>query len=143
MVIKSFNPSSSSKEMVEHEWKMINHPAVGLGAGDVSIDPETDYFLLPMKYIPGETFRKAFDKFKINHAQVMPTWIKVNRLLDRLHASGLVHSDPAPRNVILRNNNPLDPILIDYGRAFESRDPLQFTQDKKRLQSELKNAQMI
>ncbi|MEL6181776.1 MAG: serine/threonine-protein kinase, partial [Myxococcota bacterium] len=42
--------------------------------------------------------------------------------LAALHAQGLVHRDLKPENVILRDGNPLQPVLVDFGLATLSED---------------------
>ncbi|HLO48199.1 MAG TPA: serine/threonine-protein kinase [Kamptonema sp.] len=49
----------------------------------------------------------------------------VNKLLDVLefcHNEGIVHRDIKPDNIILRNDNINDPVLIDFGISFNKED---------------------
>lgn len=49
----------------------------------------------------------------------------VNKLLDILefcHNEGIVHRDIKPDNIILRNDNINDPVLIDFGISFNKED---------------------
>ena len=124
----------TSTENIVDEWVIINHQAVDLGAGDLFAADGISY--LPMKYIPGPTWKSAME---INGDIPQNTKIakKVTERMHYLHANGIVHGDAAPRNVILRNGDPNDPVLIDYGMAELRRDETLFRYDYGKFWEEL------
>ena len=137
-VAKTLTLSRNSHESAQREWSILNNPAVNLGAGDLVFEPKTNQFILPIKYIPGQSWNKAYKQGLLTIDQNRMIIDRLSVELDKLHSQGLIHRDPAPRNVILRNNNPSDPVLIDYGRALSSiNDPELFLQDKQRLVGEV------
>lgn len=137
-VAKTLTPSRNSHESAQREWTILNNPAVNLGAGDMIFEPKTNQFILPIKYIPGQSWSKAYKQGLLTIEQNRMIIDRLSVELDKLHRQGLVHRDPAPRNVILRNNNPSDPVLIDFGRALSSiNDQELFLEDKQRLIGEV------
>lgn len=125
---------TTSNENIVDEWAIINHKAVDLGAGDLFAADEIAY--LPMKYIPGPTWKSEME---VNGDILLHTKIaaKVVERMHELHANGIVHGDVAPRNVILRNGNPDDPVIIDYGLAKLRRDETLFRYDFGKFWDEL------
>jgi serine/threonine protein kinase len=74
-----------------------------------------------MEYIQGETL---FDFVQSQSAVELETAAQICRRLCSVlaiaHRIPILHRDLKPDNIIVRNNDPMDIILVDFGLAYES-----------------------
>lgn len=81
-----------------------------------------------MEYLPGGSLAGALKKIKrfpFTLAAVIGS--KLANTLIYIHSIGIAHLDIKPENILLRHslkhNNPIEPVLIDFGVAANTKDP--------------------
>ena len=71
-----------------------------------------------MEFVDGESLSDYLDQ---NAPLPPPVWWQTLKPLlsglHHLHATGLVHRDIKPDNIILRDHNPQRPVIVDFGAA--------------------------
>lgn len=72
---------------------------------------------LAMEFIEGKTLNEI-DFQTLSFDNKLELVLKIAEIIDYFHKRGIVHRDLKPDNIILRNNNFLDPIIIDFGISF-------------------------
>lgn len=71
-----------------------------------------------MEYLEGETLLSRLERSKNNRMhwkECVPIMLKVLETLEKIHASGIIHRDIAPDNIMLCNDGRV--VLIDFGAA--------------------------
>jgi len=79
-------------------------------------DSGTAYIV--MEYLEGETLLSRLERSKNNRIhwkECVPIILKVLETLEKIHASGIIHRDIAPDNIMLCNDGRV--VLIDFGAA--------------------------
>ena len=72
------------------------------------------------KYINGETLGKRIESYGCQNIQTaVSTTERLLEILLYLHKSDLVHRDIKPDNIILRNSDFIDPVLVDFGLCYK------------------------
>ncbi|MFO0742344.1 MAG: protein kinase [Labilithrix sp.] len=72
---------------------------------------------LAMEWINGETLGKRLSRTGLTMAESVRMVTRVAEILATGHAKGVIHRDIKPGNLILREQNTDDPVLIDFGIA--------------------------
>lgn len=76
---------------------------------------------LVTEYVPGENLLKFIEKQSSRCLNAHYSFALTFALLDILEytfSQDTVHRDIKPDNIIIRNGNPADPVLVDFGLAF-------------------------
>lgn len=103
-------PHPSTSILLDHNTQDYNIPNIALYA--------------VFEFIPGLTLTEYINKhgpIELNAA--IKLTIKLLETLQVFHAAGVGHRDIKPDNIILRNNAPSDPVLIDFGLSYNLDTP--------------------
>ncbi|MGO9812163.1 MAG: serine/threonine protein kinase [Isosphaeraceae bacterium] len=73
---------------------------------------------LVTEYIPGPTLEKYANGKPIDAETAIGCMLKLLEVIEYCHSQGVVHRDIKPDNIILRDGDPLMPVLIDFGLSF-------------------------
>ncbi len=116
VALKIVDASDEARKRFEREataLKNTTHPCVvryrdhgELGDGRM---------FLAMEWIEGELLSARLRSSRLDLREAMTIGAKLARALAPLHASGLVHRDVKPGNVMLRNGDANTPVLLDFG----------------------------
>ena len=71
-----------------------------------------------MEWIPGPTLAEQLSSSLMTLDHALACTQSVLFTLEKSHGLGIFHRDLKPDNIILREGNPLDPVLIDFGIAW-------------------------
>ncbi len=82
------------------------------------------YFV--MQRIKGVDLEQFANDFTIDLTVAANMIIKVLAVLKFCHEQGVIHRDIKPCHVILRQGDPSDPVLIDFGLAFNEKTDCEF-----------------
>jgi eukaryotic-like serine/threonine-protein kinase len=83
---------------------------------------DEDYNLfIACEYISGDTLSKI-DLSKHDLKEKIAFIKKILETLNYCHKEGILHRDLKPDNIILRENNFVDPVLVDFGLSFNSQE---------------------
>lgn len=92
------------------------------------IDSNTDFWkdleyklFIAMEFIPGQTLSE-FDFSILSLNEKIQLVIKICETIEYCHNRGIVHRDIKPDNIILRNNDYKDPVIVDFGISFNFND---------------------
>ena len=69
------------------------------------------------KFIPGCDLYKFLEINYFSEREIKIFVKKIVKILNKLHNFGIWHLDIKPENIICRNDNLFDPILIDFGHS--------------------------
>lgn len=103
----------------------VKHRGVGQVFG---LMRETDgEALLVRELIEGETLREAMVRRTLADQDKLGLLANLAYALAAIHAASVVHRDMKPENVVLRDNSPRAPVIIDFGisaigRVWEGKD---------------------
>jgi eukaryotic-like serine/threonine-protein kinase len=99
-----------------HTLSQIRHPGVVriLEQGGTESDPPW----YAMELVEGETLASRFRRSIGSQAELMTIVRRLCSTLSVLHASGVIHRDLSPRNVMVRPDGT--PVLVDFGFALAS-----------------------
>ena len=99
-----------------HTLSQIRHPGVVriLEQGGTESDPPW----YAMELVEGETLASRFRRSIGRQAELMTIVRRLCSTLSVLHASGVIHRDLSPRNVMVRPDGT--PVLVDFGFALAS-----------------------
>ncbi len=90
----------------------LHHPNV-VGVYDVgTLDDEV---FVAMEYVPGRTLRQWLDETRPSWREILTVMIGAGRGLAAAHASGLVHRDVKPANLVVEENGQAR--VVDFGLA--------------------------
>jgi serine/threonine protein kinase len=70
-----------------------------------------------MEWIPGPTLTQSVGRRPIGLDAALICTNRLLETLDACHRLGITHRDLKPDNVILRDGNPAQPVLVDFGIA--------------------------
>lgn len=80
-----------------------------------------------MEYCPLGSLRERLRDGAIDLPRLMPLIAELAGALAAVHAAGLIHRDLKPENILLRQLEPLDLVLTDFGIASLHQASLRFT----------------
>ena len=92
------------------------------------IDSNVDEFKSEVKlymvteFIEGITLDKKIENATIEPEDAIKFLLKLLKIVNYCHQREIIHRDIKPDNIILRNNNINDPVLIDFGISFNKVD---------------------
>ncbi|MGE0706549.1 MAG: protein kinase [Planctomycetota bacterium] len=93
----------------------LDHPAI-VSVSDFGLLDDSLY--LAMDYVPGPTLETHVAKRgALSERQTLGLLAALAGALVALDAAGLVHRDIKPANIILRDDEPTQPVLVDFGLA--------------------------
>jgi hypothetical protein len=82
-----------------------------------SLQRDDRHVYIAYEYVPGETMREAIRGGRLNDAAALEAAAQVLDGLAHAHASGIVHRDVKPSNVLLAAGPQLSVRLLDFGLA--------------------------
>lgn len=80
-----------------------------------------------MEYCPLGSLREVLREGPLDAARLPPLVAELAGALAALHAAGLIHRDLKPENILMRQREPLDLVLTDFGVASPNDATLRFT----------------
>jgi eukaryotic-like serine/threonine-protein kinase len=106
----------------------IDHPSVAkiIDSNATISNTEEDLYLV-MEFVQGKHLVDAVENKRPTLEESFSCVLKILNALAVCHAKGVVHRDIKPHNIILRDNNWNDPVLLDFGISFNSDDDRQLT----------------
>ena len=75
------------------------------------------HVILVMDYVPGPSLAEEMGKRQLSEKELLIIGHRVAMGLKAAHAQGIVHRDLSPDNIILRDADPAEAVLIDFGIA--------------------------
>ena len=99
-----------------------------------AIDSNTEFFsnidyklFIIMEAIPGHTLAEYVDLLKsqsisITFLEIVSFFNNFLEIIKECHESNIIHRDLKPDNIILKDNDILDPYLVDFGQSFNEID---------------------
>lgn len=99
----------------EEDIREIRHDAV-VRYYDNQRTPEGHVYLV-MDYVEGTALEDLIERGGMPVEDVLSVGARVAEGLAVAHAGNVVHRDLSPDNIILRDGNPADPVIIDFGIA--------------------------
>lgn len=106
--------------------KLLDHPLIAkyVDSNADICDRDSDLYLVT-EYIQGPTLEeyiKAEGPFDVRTAAVFS--LGLLNSLEHSHSRGVLHRDGKPDNIILRNGNPAEPVLLDFGISYNDTKPV-------------------
>src|ERR687886_995422 len=92
----------------------LRHPAC-IRAYAFARDPRHVY--IAYEYVPGRTFREALRAGELDDARAVEAAAQVLDGLAHAHATGILHRDVKPSNVLLAHGDEVSVRLLDFGLA--------------------------
>ncbi|MGB3509197.1 MAG: protein kinase [Microcoleaceae cyanobacterium] len=74
------------------------------------------------EFVPGATLFEAIKEKTMSITDAVNFVIKLLDIMEYCHQVGIVHRDIKPDNIIIKNNNINNPVLIDFGLSFNKVD---------------------
>lgn len=138
-ILKFLNEQKNS-ERRERMWievsalKTLNSnriPKVIYSNLDAYKDKNIDLYCV-MEYINGNTLEKTLRSSQKNFNEILEAFINLVDLVKYCHSNGIVHRDIKPDNILCKNNDLKEIILIDFGMSYnhnsEAKDLTKFGQ---------------
>ena len=96
---------------------------------EVGLDEETGRYFEVIEYIPGGNLKDLIKKiqnipFEEKTKIIDKIVAELAEAINALHKTNIVHRDLKPTNVLVRNENPLDLVLTDFGISREISEDL-------------------
>ena len=92
----------------------LSHPNI-VAVHDFGSDPATGTLFMALEFLQGETLEVAARRGPMEWAQACRILTRVARALHAAHASGIVHRDVKPANIMLLPSG--EPKVMDFGIA--------------------------
>ena len=110
-------------------YEILDHPGIPRCVeSNASQFKDLDVSLfLVTEHIPGPTLEEFVNGMPVNPETAIGCTLKLLDVIEYCHSQGVVHRDIKPDNIMLRDGDPLKPVLIDFGLSFnqhEDCDPL-------------------
>lgn len=87
-------------------------------------DLKTELYMIS-EYFKGPTLEDWMKKNgRMNFDTAVEFCLSIGKTLAYCHALGIYHRDIKPDNIILRDGNPVDPCLIDFGLSFNENEKI-------------------
>ncbi len=102
----------------EEDIREIRHDGIVRYFDNQRTDDGTVY--LVMDYVQGPGLDVKLKSGGMSAADLMIVAARVSEALAAAHAKKIVHRDLSPDNIILRNGNPAEAVIIDFGIAKDS-----------------------
>jgi Protein kinase domain len=113
-IIAKEGKAASRAEREAHAAARLRHPhclrAYGFGS-------DNRHVYIPYEYIPGHTLRQALRAGELGDEGLVEAAAQVLEALAFAHASGVVHRDVKPSNVLLAEGDEVSVRLFDFGLA--------------------------
>lgn len=77
---------------------------------------------IAMEYIRGTQLSELMQSRTFSEKELLSILIRVTEGLEAAHAAGVVHRDLSPDNIILRDDEPTEAVIIDFGIAKDMRN---------------------
>jgi eukaryotic-like serine/threonine-protein kinase len=106
--------AASRAEREAHSAARLRHPHCLRAFGFAS---DTRHVYIPYEYVPGHTLRHALRSQELDDEGVVEAAAQVLDALAHAHASGIVHRDVKPSNVLLAEGDEVSVRLFDFGLA--------------------------
>lgn len=105
-------------------FRRLNHPQIPK-IRDANTDKYADisvplYFVA--EYIEGSTLDKVVERTLLDLNRAVKLTLKLADIVEYCHNNSIHHRDIKPDNIIIRNNNLDDPVLIDFGQSFNEEE---------------------
>jgi diguanylate cyclase (GGDEF)-like protein/PAS domain S-box-containing protein len=119
VIVKRTELSSLSASLgmrLEHEASVLGR-LVGPGGEPYLVDHGTDdgWIWLAQRYWPGETLAKRLERGPLGCDETLAIARQVLSLLVVAHASGVIHRDVKPANIVVEDGRAGTATLIDFG----------------------------
>lgn len=99
--------------------RILEHPGVAKYADANAQDYAEDIELyLVTELIPGKSLAEFVGRSPVSVDSAVKIALRLLDILEYCHGKQVVHRDIKPDNIILRRDNPEDPVLIDFGLSF-------------------------
>ena len=92
----------------------LSHPNI-VAVHDFGSDPATGTLFMALEFLPGETLEAVARRGPMEWTQACRILARVARALHAAHASGIVHRDVKPANIMLLPSG--EPKVMDFGIA--------------------------
>lgn len=120
----------ASLRTIDHKGvpKLIETNAEEYGTKSVNL-------YLVQEFVPGSTLDSYVnDKGPLNAKDALALFERLLKILDYCHEQEVYHRDLKPDNIVLRHDDPSDPVLIDFGQSFNlERDVESITPDEQHI----------
>jgi len=116
-VVGSFQREAKALASIRNQYVVQVH-AFGMHEGS---------YFFAMEYVRGRTLRQIITEHR-DHGDTIPPvrtltiLLRIAEGIDAVHATGLVHRDVKPSNVVIEEDTGR-PVLVDFGLAVPSTDP--------------------
>ncbi len=84
-------------------------------------DPDVSLYIVT-EYILGPTLEAHCADTPISPEVAISCTLRILDILSYCHENEVIHRDVKPENIIVRNNQPLDPVLLDFGLSFNAEE---------------------
>ena len=74
------------------------------------------------KFVPGATLFETIKEKTVSIQDAVNFVIKLLDIMEYCHQLGIVHRDTKPDNIMIKNNDINNPVLIDFGLSFNKVD---------------------
>jgi len=98
----------------------LDHPALVRYIAHGSIDAGA---YLAMDWVEGESLAQRLQRAPLTPEEAVDLGARVGRALGIAHAHGVLHRDVKPSNVMLRDGDLAQPVLVDFGLALRPGRP--------------------
>jgi Protein kinase domain len=113
-IIGKEGKAASRAEREAHAAARLRHPHCLRAYGFAS---DSRHVYIPYEYVPGHTLRHSLRTGELGDRGVVEVAVQVLEALAYAHASGVVHRDVKPSNVLLAAGDEVSARLFDFGLA--------------------------
>lgn len=112
----------------------LNHPNITrcIDSNASKYQDEKFELFIVLEYIPGQTLDQI-NPLDIPFPDKIACIKSILETLSYCHKEGIVHRDIKPDNIILRDGNIHDPVLLDFGLSFNNADAENLTPEKEHV----------